>query len=327
VELLVVITIISIMMALLLPAVQNARESGHRSECLNHLRQLGLATLEWEDRMRRLPGSFEELPHTEVGEGSSRDIWATWAILLLDDLERSAFYDRHLAGEHEGRYVDVFVCPSDSNKSSDGPINSYVANGGRIGPADNERTANGPFMNRIANPSHSVSSGVFRDGREYTFIYTENIDAPAYSSVGWNGFSDDRIFCPLVTDACVDSEFVHKDRADAKWGPLFMWVPTARPDYGAHINQALDTPYSQDALKFVDELRFFTDCPVVGELLTRARPSSYHSGGVNVVFAGGRAMFVRESIDYLTYVALMTPNDKRSETPDPNYLLEDGHYL
>ena len=84
VELLVVITIITIMISLLLPAVQNARESARRTECMSNLRQIGLATIQWEDRFRRFPGGFEELPGTEVGGNadttSGYDLWATWAV-------------------------------------------------------------------------------------------------------------------------------------------------------------------------------------------------------------------------------------------------------
>ena len=58
------IAIIGTLVALLLPAVQKARESSRRSSCLNNLRQLALATLQFEERLHRIPGLFENASST-----------------------------------------------------------------------------------------------------------------------------------------------------------------------------------------------------------------------------------------------------------------------
>src|SRR5690349_9245391 len=62
VELLVVIAILGTLVALLLPAVQHARESSRRSVCVNNLRQLALATNQYEQRFGYIPGLFESIP-------------------------------------------------------------------------------------------------------------------------------------------------------------------------------------------------------------------------------------------------------------------------
>jgi prepilin-type N-terminal cleavage/methylation domain-containing protein len=86
VELLVVIAIIATLIGLLLPAVQSAREASRRSQCSNHLKQVGLAALGYESAQRRLPPQFGW-----SGENSTGGI-GTVFFHLLPYLERNPLY-------------------------------------------------------------------------------------------------------------------------------------------------------------------------------------------------------------------------------------------
>ncbi|MCI0492407.1 MAG: DUF1559 domain-containing protein [Planctomycetes bacterium] len=119
VELLVVIAIIGILVALLLPAVQAAREAARRSQCKNNLKQLALATLNYESSHQHLP------PSVEIRRGTSSSVYdnnAAWGIHghLLNYLEEESLrnlVDLNVAWDFQtplnNLRIPVFSCPSD----------------------------------------------------------------------------------------------------------------------------------------------------------------------------------------------------------------------
>jgi len=117
VELLVVIAIIGILVALLLPAVQSAREAARRMQCGNNLKQMGLAVLNYESNNGLLPpGGITNGPCCDTKSG------ANWAIAILPQLEQQALYDKYdftkFNEDPENAFVretavEAYVCPSD----------------------------------------------------------------------------------------------------------------------------------------------------------------------------------------------------------------------
>ncbi|MDR3198452.1 MAG: DUF1559 domain-containing protein [Planctomycetaceae bacterium] len=122
VELLVVIAIIGVLIALLLPAVQAAREAARRTQCANKIKQLSLATHNFHDTNTRLPCLSADpiLSNKRLNRG-------TYLFLLLPFLEQQALYDSVMASAPASGTVDVhnhsvlrvkldaFLCPSDGN--------------------------------------------------------------------------------------------------------------------------------------------------------------------------------------------------------------------
>jgi prepilin-type N-terminal cleavage/methylation domain-containing protein len=108
IELLVVIAIISILIALLLPAVQQAREAARRADCINHLKQMGLAVMNFEQGMQTMPSS-RLAPQ-----------YATWFVEILPYLEQSNLYNSwNLTNTYylqssttQTTQLGVFYCPT-----------------------------------------------------------------------------------------------------------------------------------------------------------------------------------------------------------------------
>jgi prepilin-type N-terminal cleavage/methylation domain-containing protein/prepilin-type processing-associated H-X9-DG protein len=155
VELLVVIAIIGTLVALLLPAVQGARESARRMSCTNNIHNLAIAIHNYHDALGTYPSShfYSVAPNDSVCQGNSTSCeqWG-WGVLILPYIEQTNLhtnlsvlsYSLHhtLAGANPGLRdprqllqlkLPLFLCPSDSNP--DGYVNSTRHFGGGQGTA------------------------------------------------------------------------------------------------------------------------------------------------------------------------------------------------
>ena len=137
VELLVVIAIIGVLVALLLPAVQAAREAARRSQCTNNLRQVGLGVHNFESAMKELPsnrftGNYQYVGDTTWGAatGANSKAWS-WMASILPFIEQQAVYtqgnipDSLFSNSSAVEAVILaFICPTDTLQSVN-PIARY----------------------------------------------------------------------------------------------------------------------------------------------------------------------------------------------------------
>lgn len=127
VELLVVIAIIGVLVALLLPAVQSARESARRAQCMNHMRQLGLGLLNFESAQKKFP------PGQKKACTSCAPI--SWNVFYLPYIEEAAVYERFdftktlldpVNRPATTTRIEIYLCPSTSQRHP-GRNGDYIA--------------------------------------------------------------------------------------------------------------------------------------------------------------------------------------------------------
>lgn len=308
IELLVVIAIIAVLIALLLPAVQAAREAARRSQCLNNLKQLGLAIHHYHDTWGSLPVGYPVRvwePDPTVPAAHAR--WSTLAA-VTPFLEQSAvfnainFHFPMIGGPGQTNAVfppnttavstkiALFLCPSDTGLQIRPPFQpaNYVA---CVGSGRNGGDANGADGSLFINSSIGLRDMI--DGTTQTAILSESTigTGGATSSIPATGSIDRALyflsataFTTLTDENCA---------ATTSWGVRrgANWVDG---DYGVGIYNHYYTPNS----KSPDCLRHSNP----GWKAARSR----HSGGVNVLFGDGGVRFVKDSIALNTWQALAT---------------------
>jgi prepilin-type N-terminal cleavage/methylation domain-containing protein/prepilin-type processing-associated H-X9-DG protein len=150
VELLVVITIIGILIALLLPAVQAAREAARRSQCLNNLKQLGLALHNHHDIKQKFPpGTPPDTDPWKASGTADANYGSNWKIQILPFIEQTGLYNKWQFYGGSGYYnaqnlallynymISVYRCPSTvfpdfSTRAHHGMYTSYTAVAGSV---------------------------------------------------------------------------------------------------------------------------------------------------------------------------------------------------
>ncbi len=354
VELLVVISIIGILIALLLPAVQAARESARRLQCLSQIKQLALATSNYESQRGRLPpaGDVEYETRTVSGfiipdEGRAlRDTVTfdlfrqtqgnqlSWAVFLLPFFEEQALADRFdlsqpvylQVGNPQASRVTSFICPSEQfvpapYSDSELTFGKPMAKGNYAAFCSPYHVTNQVlYSGGLAGPGQSLATVI--DGASKTLLFGEvrtrdlpNDERGAWA-LPWNGAS------LLAYD-------MHHDANRVGFRPPFYpAVGFTSNELGVAIDEQTQLPNSLGP-----NADILQDCPdPAGAQLSgmpcssfanspylSSAPRSNHPGGVNVSYLDGSAKFLSDDVDVYLMAYLVSINDGQATGGETGY--------
>jgi prepilin-type N-terminal cleavage/methylation domain-containing protein/prepilin-type processing-associated H-X9-DG protein len=293
IELLVVIAIIAVLIALLLPAVQMAREAARRAQCMNNLKQIGLAMHNYHASANTFPSGYVSVasgPSSSIEAGNG---WA-WGTLILGALEQQPLYAAvnfglpiAAPGSQTVRTatLSVFLCPSSTGS---GPVNfnagvtglpadlsagQYVACAGQLEPDDAPGNNNGIFYRNSVIGLRDVL-----DGSSATLMVGER--SRNLADATWVGVIPNGTY--PQAKLCTNPRWPVRNCEDH---PSVLVLAHTGPD---PVNQpnVVDVPNNKGAQS--DDFW------------------SLHPGGCNFAFGDGSVRFVKETVNPSVFSALAT---------------------
>ena len=339
IELLVVIAIIAVLIALLLPAVQAAREAARRSQCVNNLKQIGLALHNYHQATNTFPPAA--FTHADAdgalacaNNGQQRG--HTMFTMILPYMEGGTIYNslnfhfpaRGPAGSYYGitpgavqttgfgALVNSYICPSDQvrTKGSGGAtdvLNAYVAGSyaANIGTLDTVRWWWG-CPNPVTNSFYSFyiePDGPF--GRQHCYNISSIIDG-----------TSNTMFVAETSRFLRDPEVFFNFWNVGLWfGPRATTITANRPQGFATAapppNAPLLTPEPAGTTSptgWIDSWLLDPQTRFMGQYGFR----SMHPGGINVMFGDGSVRFVKNTVNLVNYRAIATREGKEAVSAD-----------
>jgi prepilin-type N-terminal cleavage/methylation domain-containing protein/prepilin-type processing-associated H-X9-DG protein len=285
IELLVVIAIIAVLIALLLPAVQAAREAARRSQCVNNLKQLGLAVMNYEGIANRFPiGAIGHDPVTGNYPSTGYSYRQPFIVALLPFIEQGSIYNAYnmkiqfeeLGNETaRGTPIATFNCPSDTPQVFTKSTTDYDVKGS-YGVNWGQNTFFTPILKGPYWLLYGASIAEITDGTTNTLHMMEIRQTPSPNTTVldrrgriWN----DDSACYQVT--------------------TLLTPNSSAPDYSACVNNPVpNTPCINGGTSGTVTLGYY--------MASR----SLHPGGVNVSMCDCSVRFIKNSIDLKTWRAL-----------------------
>lgn len=338
IELLVVISIIAVLASLIAPAVQSARRAARKLECLNNIRQVGLAFQTVASSNGNLPSITTNVP---ANNGAGYIYGAGWPLNLLPALDNAALLkniQRNAVATGTGNAfiinsadtvsVKVFTCPDDTDSNQKPGGLSYVVNAGFIPDTVWGQPETGTFHNPFiidwnGDNRYSVD-GVTPLGSPATL---DQQDLAVETATGVFFRPNTNYTASLdqlsVGDGASTTLLVTENLQAGPW----YGSPDYQPGFGVnHLGFGIRIPtasakpvvglFTAGTLNVATGFYDITINPddwYINRSLSAAvgaapRPSSNHAGGVNAVFGDGSGRFLAETIDKGVYAKICTSN-------------------
>jgi prepilin-type N-terminal cleavage/methylation domain-containing protein/prepilin-type processing-associated H-X9-DG protein len=332
IELLVVIAIIAVLIALLLPAVQAAREAARRSQCVNNLKQIGVALHNYVTIMTVMPPGRINTHITGAG-----NCWGLFAQILPQMEQQAVFnsFNFSLAPDTPDpsnttgnvTFINSLICPSDSSPQlitvSNFPFatHNYPMNSGSTYPVvGNISAGNMPSPAFTGNPNgpffenSNVSTADFTDGLSTTVALSETVrsqSSSTYATDPLNVFlvtGNNSTTGPAITS---DADYLSLCLSQPSSTTMFQATKGVRWNYGApghsmyNHRRPPNDPRADCRGGLPHSIR---SDPLWSALSLNVVPRSKHPGGVNALVADGHVQFIKNSIGVTVWQGLGSRN-------------------
>lgn len=325
VELLVVIAIIGVLVALLLPAVQAAREAARRSQCVNNQKQIGLALLNYESALGKLPagrhGCDGAVVSSVTGCGSSPSIERSsmsGLVKILPYLELQA-----LAERLDSLTPNSIIWPIGSNSEEEDSYTSWASvelqralntrpqafvcpSSGSEAISDSLAFQDADFAPATGDYSLSMGHRGPRWGRDFFAVKTDNSGIFFYIR---------EIELREIEDGTTNTFFAGEVQDSHTIDSSNIWSRAVRHLDGMRTtDNALNTPAGFDFAEIYDHHR--KRVPPDDPYFAMCSFGSRHPGGANFVFADGHVEYVSDDIDTIAYNQYATRASQDNEQID-----------